>query len=190
MKTILEDLGRKIGETAEIITNKAGEAVEVQRLRNQIRTLEHGNERDFMELGRKIYEHHASGEVVDADAIAICEAIQSREESIEKYEQQISDVKGDVKCEGCGKSIDKEMAYCPNCGAKAPEPAPEPAQEEKTEECECECECESGECECDSKDCDCQEGECGCKADESEPKEEVSEEAAPEKVAEDVVTEV
>lgn len=37
MKSFFEDLGRKIGETAETVTNKAGEAVEVQRLRNQIR---------------------------------------------------------------------------------------------------------------------------------------------------------
>lgn len=174
MKTILEDLGRKIGETAEIITNKAGEAVEVQRLRSQIRTLEHGNERDYMELGRMIYEHHANGEVVDADAIAICEAIQSRDESIEKYEQQISDVKGDVKCDGCGKSIDKEMAYCPHCGAKAPEPAPETKAEE--------CGCESGDCDCGSKNCECQEGEFGCKGEESEPKEEAAEEVKTEEV--------
>lgn len=123
MKLFFEDLGRKIGETAETVTNKAGEAVEVQRLKNQIRTLERGNERDYMDLGKMVYDHYKEGEVVDAEAIGICEAIQNREESIGKYEQQISDVKGDVTCDGCGKSVARDMAYCPYCGAKAPEKA-------------------------------------------------------------------
>lgn len=121
MKSFFEDLGRKIGETAETVTNKAGEAVEVQRLKNQIRALERGNERDYMELGKTVYEHYRDGEVVDAEAISICEAIQNREESIEKYERDISDVKGDVACDTCGKYVAKDMSFCPYCGAKVPE---------------------------------------------------------------------
>lgn len=121
MKSFFEDLGRKIGETAETVTNKAGEAVEIQRLRNQIRALERGNERDYAELGKMVYDHYKEGEVVDSEAIGICDAIQNREESIEKYEQQISDVKGDVTCDGCGKSVARDMAYCPHCGSKVPE---------------------------------------------------------------------
>lgn len=121
MKSFFEDLGRKIGETAETVTNKAGEAVEIQRLRNQIRALERGNERDYAELGKRVYDHYKEGEVVDSEAIGICDAIQNREESIEKYEQQISDVKGDVTCDGCGKSVARDMAYCPHCGSKVPE---------------------------------------------------------------------
>ena len=123
MKSFFEDLGRKIGETAETVTNKAGEAVEVQRLRNQIRALERGNERDYAELGKMVYNHYKDGEVVDSEAIGICDAIQNREESIGKYEQQIADVKGDVTCGGCGKSVAKDMAFCPHCGSKVPEQA-------------------------------------------------------------------
>ncbi|HAX52387.1 zinc ribbon domain-containing protein [Muricomes intestini] len=118
MGTFFEDLGKKIGETAETVTNKAGEAVEVQKIRNQIRVLERGNESAYIGLGEIIYRHYKDGEVVDSEAIGICEAIQNREESIEKYEQQISKVKGDVKCRNCGKSVAKEMTFCPYCGEK------------------------------------------------------------------------
>lgn len=121
MKTFFEDLGKKIGETAETVTNKAGEAVEVQRLKNQIRALERGNENDYVDLGKMVYEHYKDGEVVDSEAIGVCEAIQNREESIKKYEQQISKVKGDTECDSCGKSVAKEMSFCPHCGSKAPE---------------------------------------------------------------------
>lgn len=121
MKTFLEDLGRKIGETAEIVTNKAGEAVEIQRLRNQIRALERGNEDDYMNLGRTVYEDFKAGEITDLEVVGICEAIQNREESIEQCGQQIRVVRGDSSCEQCGKSVANEMAFCPYCGTRVPE---------------------------------------------------------------------
>lgn len=124
MKTFLEDLGKRIGETAEIVGNKANEAMEVQKLKSQIRALERGNESDFEDLGRMVYEKFRNGESLDEEAAALCEAIQSREESITEYTEQIADVKGDVKCEVCGKSVAKEMAYCPYCGEKVPKSAP------------------------------------------------------------------
>ena len=39
MRNFLEDLGKRLGETAESMTNKAGEAMEIQKLKSQIRTL-------------------------------------------------------------------------------------------------------------------------------------------------------
>lgn len=123
MGTFFEDLSKKISETAETVTNKAGEAVEVQKIRNQIRVLERGNESAYIALGEIIYRHYKEGEVVDSEAIGICEAMQNREESIEKYEQQISKVKGDVKCSHCGKSVAKEVSFCPYCGEKVPDAA-------------------------------------------------------------------
>ena len=47
MKSFFEELGKKIGETTETVTSKAGEMMEIQRLRGQIRTLERGNEADM-----------------------------------------------------------------------------------------------------------------------------------------------
>lgn len=120
MRTFFEDLGRKIGETAETMTNKAGEAMEIQRLRSQIKTLERSSEADYAELGRMVYDKYEAGEELDGQASCICESIRSREVSIAKYEEQIFKVKGDVKCEGCGKSVEREMTYCPYCGEKVP----------------------------------------------------------------------
>lgn len=121
MRTFLEDLGKRLGETAESVTNKAGEAMEIQKLKSQIRTLERGNEEDLIELGRIMYAKFEDGESLGEEASGLCEAIQSREESIAEYQQKISDVKGDVKCSDCGKTVAKDMPYCPYCGKKMPE---------------------------------------------------------------------
>ena len=133
MGTFWEDLGKKFGETAETVTNKAGEVVEVQKLKNQIRALERGNESDFVDLGRMVYAQFKNGVDMSVEASGLCEAIQSREESIGEYEKQIIDVRGEFSCSSCGKTVAKGMFYCPYCGEKTPEDLKEKAKEYTTE---------------------------------------------------------
>ncbi len=121
MKNFWEDLGKRLGETAESVTNKAGEAMEIQKLKSQIRTLERENDSDLAELGLAVYDQFKAGTEVGEEAVGLCEAIQSREESIAECLQKISDVKGDSQCEECGRTVGKGMAYCPYCGHKMPE---------------------------------------------------------------------
>lgn len=143
MKSFFEEIGKKIGETAETVTNKAGEAVEVQRLKNQIRSLEKSNERDLIELGKTIYDKFSEGASMEDYASELCGMIQSRKESIANYSQQIVDVQGKKKCPDCGMPVGKEMSYCPYCGTKVPEDEKEDEtsedmaedETESTEEC-------------------------------------------------------
>ncbi len=118
MKSFFEDLGRKIGETTETVTSKANEMMEIQRLRNQIRSLERDNEKDMLKLGKMVYDSYKAGNVVEVQAEEYCQAIEDRKSEIEKYNGQIEQVKGAASCEICGKSVAKEMAYCPYCGAR------------------------------------------------------------------------
>lgn len=129
MRNFLEDLGKRLGETAESMTNKAGEAMEIQKLKSQIRTLERENDSDLAELGLAVYDQFKAGTEVGEEAAGLCEAIQSREESIAECLQKISDVKRDSQCEDCGKTVGKGMSYCPFCGHKMPEIVEEAAQE-------------------------------------------------------------
>lgn len=133
MRTFFEDLGKRLGETAETVTTKAGEAVEIQKLKNQVRVLERDIEEDFAEIGRMVYEQFKAGDDVDEEAAAFCEAVKSREESIAEYKQKIVALKGCIKCESCGRDLAKGMVYCPYCGTKAPEKAEEDIAEEAAE---------------------------------------------------------
>lgn len=121
MRSFFEDLGKRLGETAETVTSKAGEAMEIQKLKSQIRSLERENDSDLAELGLAVYDQFKDGAELGEEAAGLCEAIQSREESIAECMQKISDLKGDYECEECGQTLGKGMAYCPYCGAKAPE---------------------------------------------------------------------
>jgi len=117
MKDFFEDLGKRLSETAEAVTAKAGDAIEIQKLKAQIRELARGNAEDLMELGQSIYDRFENGEELDEASKGLCEAIAS----IEEYENKIEGLKGACECTRCGKMVAKDMAFCPYCGSPVTE---------------------------------------------------------------------
>lgn len=118
MKDFFEDLGKRLGETAETMTSKAGDAIEIQKLKSQVRSLARGNAVDLMELGKTIYDRFKAGEEVEESAKGLCEAIQNREAIMENYEKKIARIKGASECGNCGKMVARDMSFCPYCGEK------------------------------------------------------------------------
>ena len=116
MKDIFEEIGKVLSETAETVSNKAGEVVEIQRVRSQMNTLKRSNTRDFKDMGLLIYEKFKNGEVIDTELVTICEGIEKRENACEELEQQLAEAKGAAKCPKCGKMLGKSMIFCPYCG--------------------------------------------------------------------------
>ena len=110
MRDFFEDLGKRLGETAESLTNRASEVVEVQRIRGQIRALDRNNERDYRDIGRMIYEKYKNGEVIDTEMVCICEEIEKREATAEEMEQMIADSKGTTVCPNCHANLTPDMA--------------------------------------------------------------------------------
>ena len=80
MADFFEQLGKKISDVAEDFGKKTEDTLEVQRIKSQIRSLDRANERDYIEIGKKIYEKFKAGEVADLEYIALCESIEKREE--------------------------------------------------------------------------------------------------------------
>ena len=75
MADFFEQLGKKISDVAEDFGKKTEDTLEVQRIKSQIRSLDRANERDYIEIGKKIYEKFKAGEVADLEYIALCESI-------------------------------------------------------------------------------------------------------------------
>lgn len=144
MREFIEDLGKRIGETAETVTIKAGEALEIQKLKSQVRGFARENAVDLMELGRTIYEKYKAGEVVGESNKALCDDIRDREATMKEYERKIARIKGASECPNCGRMVAKDMLFCPYCGEKVeffhdsdvedPEEEEEPEEPEETPE--------------------------------------------------------
>ncbi len=134
MKDIFEEIGKVLSETAETVSNKAGEVVGAQRVRSQMNTLKRSNTRDFKDMGLLIYEKFKNGEVIDTELVTICEEIEKRENACEELEQQLAEAKGASKCPKCGKMLGKSMIFCPYCGINVEEEKEAAAEAKETEE--------------------------------------------------------
>ena len=114
----LESLGKTISEKAEVVSKKTEEAVEVQKIKSQIRVMERNNERDFQDIGKIIYDQFKKGKVVDSEFVELCEAIEDREASIDEYKKQVAEIKGLDVCPNCKEHVEPSVVFCPKCGVK------------------------------------------------------------------------
>lgn len=96
MADLFGNLGKKIADVASDVTKATGDTLEIQKLKSDIRTLKRGNERDYMDMGKYIYEKFQKNEVVDTELISLCEAVEKREEEAEKLEKEITRIKEDI----------------------------------------------------------------------------------------------
>ena len=76
------------------LEKKTEDTLEVQKIKSNIRSLKRANERDFMDIGKMVYEKFHDGEISDIDYVTLCEAIEKREEEIERKEEEVKKIKG------------------------------------------------------------------------------------------------
>ena len=65
-----------------------------QKIQSDIRFLGRANDRDYMDIGKIIFEKYCNGEVVDTDMAALCEAIAQRNEEVTKIQAEIDRING------------------------------------------------------------------------------------------------
>lgn len=94
MAGFFDDLGKRLSETANDLGKKAEDTLEVQKRKSDIRSLGRANDRDYMDIGKIIFEKYHNGEVVDADMAALCEAIDQRNEEVTRIQAEIDRING------------------------------------------------------------------------------------------------
>ena len=141
MAGFFEDLGKLISEKAEVVskkteevvdvvTKKTEQTVEVQKIKNQIHVMERNNERDYIDIGKMVYNKFKNGEGADSDYIELCDAIAERDAEIAKARKNIARIKGVGVCVKCGEPVGTGVVFCSNCGTKV---APEYTTDEETQ---------------------------------------------------------
>lgn len=93
MADFFDDLGKKISDVASEIGKKTEDTIEIQKLRSEIRSLKRSNNRDYLDMGKAVYEKFKNHEVLDLEMVPLCEAVEKREEQIEEHEGEISRIK-------------------------------------------------------------------------------------------------
>ena len=128
---IFNKLGKKASEAYKVTADKTGKLAKEAKLRMKIADLKSQISDIYKEIGKKVYENHVREEKVDLEKELEeeCTKIDVMSAEIESNLKQCLELKDKRKCEKCFAEIDKDVKFCPECGAKQEE------VEEKNEEC-------------------------------------------------------
>ncbi len=131
-----DKLGKKATKACKVTADKTGKLAKETKLKFKMSELKSKIEDIYEEIGKKVYEKHVQKEEISTnDLLEECKQIDAISNEIERIRQECLDLKDKKICQKCFKEIDKNMKFCPECGAKQEE---EEAKEvevlEKTED--------------------------------------------------------
>lgn len=93
MADFFKDMEKRVTEVVNELGKKTGDTIEIQKIKSDIRSLQRANNRDYMDIGRMVYEKFQDGEIRDTDYITLCESIEKREETIEQQKEEIQRIR-------------------------------------------------------------------------------------------------
>ena len=122
-----DKLGKKASEAYKITADKTGKIAKETKLKLKMGDLKGQINDLYEEIGKKVYEKHVRKENIDIEKELEeqCAKIDMLSEEIENILKQCMDLKDKKQCLNCHKEIDKNMNFCPECGARQEEPAKE-----------------------------------------------------------------
>lgn len=90
-REFINKIGDTISTKGKEVTDTAKDVAEIVRLKSQIKTCEDTVKRNYMEIGRRYYELHAS--TPEEHYAEQCIAINNAQDKITECEQKIKDIK-------------------------------------------------------------------------------------------------
>ena len=118
-----DKLGKKASEAYKVTADKTGKLAKEAKIRMKINEMKGQIKDIYVEIGKKVYEKHIREEEIDIkkDLEDECTRIDVLTEEIEDRLKECLDLKDKKQCPKCFKEIDKNMKFCPECGAKQDE---------------------------------------------------------------------
>ena len=118
MMGLFEDVVVNAKEAVNAVGKKAGQMVDISKLRLNAADLNNEISKRFEALGRVIYDAKKTDND-STDLVNECvAAIDELYEQLEAVNDQISSLRCKVVCKECGAENPAEAAYCNKCGSK------------------------------------------------------------------------
>ena len=130
-----DKLGKKASEAYKVTADKTGKIAKEAKLKMKMADLKSQANDIYEEIGKKVYEKHVKEENIDIkkDLEEECTKLDVISDEIDSILKECIDLKDKKVCKNCYKEIDKNMKFCPECGAKQ-ESQEEPKDEVKSVE--------------------------------------------------------
>ena len=130
----------ELSKKASSIAASAQKTANVAKIQHQISQKQSEFDALYHQIGQIYYSCRQRGVQPDESIGALCDRVTALCQEIEELRGEVDRIRNVRRCAACGKVIDRNVKFCPNCGAKvaeeAPkaEEAPEAAEEPKTED--------------------------------------------------------
>lgn len=126
-----DKLGKKASEAYKVTADKTGKLAKEAKLRMKMGELKSEINDIYEEIGKEVYENHVREEKNDIsnDLEEQCTKIDCLSDEIESILKECLELKDKKQCPNCYVEIEKNVKFCPECGAKQEEVKEEPAKE-------------------------------------------------------------
>ena len=135
-----DKLSKKASEAYKITADKTGKIAKETKLKLKISELKSEINTIYTEIGKKAYEKHTLKNGKENCTENVCEQIKEKclkidmlSDEIDNLLKQCLELKDKKQCENCYAEIEKDVKFCPHCGAKQEEIAVEAEVLEATE---------------------------------------------------------
>ncbi len=115
--SILDDVVVNVKSAAGVVSKKAGQFVDISKLRISVSEVNGNINKRFNELGQYIYNAKKDGEVVDTDVEERIVEIDELYVQLEELAAQMASVQNKQSCPACKKLSVSEASFCSACGA-------------------------------------------------------------------------
>lgn len=133
---------QRLKDGANKATEKAQNAVEVNKLNGQISDIEHKKTSYYTEMGRVFYEGYRSKDmtVAEKEMVNLAKSCDALQEQMDELRSRIAILKNERLCQ-CGRTVALDANFCPYCGNKldngmktGPQRRSEPREEQEERE--------------------------------------------------------
>lgn len=126
-----DKLGKKASEAYKVTADKTGKIAKEAKIKMKMNELKAEINDIYIDIGKVVYENHIREEKADIfnELEEKCTKIDCLSDEMESYLKECLQLKDKKKCPNCFTEIEKNVKFCPECGAKQEVNAEEPAKE-------------------------------------------------------------
>lgn len=131
-----DKLGKKASEAYKVTADKTGKLAKEAKLRMKMNELKSQINDIYKKIGEEVYQKHIREEEynINEKLEESCTQIDVLSAEIDTILKECLELKDKKQCPNCFKEIEKNVKFCPSCGAKQEEIVKEAeVVEEKTE---------------------------------------------------------
>ncbi|MCH4240227.1 MAG: zinc ribbon domain-containing protein [Oscillospiraceae bacterium] len=133
---LFEDVMINAKNAASVVGEKAGQLVDISKLRINAADLNNEIGKRFEALGRVVYDSHKTGSTSDELVDECVDAIDELYEQLDAVNEQLAAKRSHITCKECGQENPVGAAFCIKCGAKLQSEAAE-APQNTADSCGC-----------------------------------------------------